>query len=119
MNEASCGTEDGQKRTARIRELNDLFRRSFVGGRIVFTSGVRALGVAKVAALLQRLRTFNEFSPDNDPYGEHDFGAFNEAGQRFFWKIDYFCPLLQHGSEDPADPSKTCRVLTLMLAHEY
>ncbi len=119
MSEASCGTDDSQKRTARIRELNDLFRRSFVGGRVVFTSGVRALGVAKVAALLQRLRTFNEFSADNDPYGEHDFGAFEEAGRRFFWKIDAYDPAVQYGSEDPADPSKTCRVLTLMLAHEY
>lgn len=119
MSEVTCEPNDNQKRAVRIRQLNDQFRQTFIGGRLVFTSGVRALGVAKVAALLQRLRTFNEFSADNDPYGEHDFGAFDEAGRRFFWKIDYYDPAVHFGSEDPADPSKTCRVLTLMLAHEY
>ncbi len=119
MSEATCGTVDGEKRAARIRELNDQFRKSFVGGQVVFTSGVQALGVARVAALLQRVRAFNEFSADNDPYKEHDFGAFDEGGQRFFWKIDPYDRTLRYGSEDPADPSKTCRVLTLMLAHEH
>lgn len=119
MSDATCEAPDTEKRAARIRELNDQFRRSLIGGQIAFTSGVRALGVARIAALLHRLRAFNEFSADNDPYSEHDFGAFEEAGRRFFWKIDYLCPSIQHGSEDPTDPSKTCRVLTLMLAHEY
>jgi hypothetical protein len=29
---------------------------------------------------------------DNDPHGEHDFGAFEHEGQRIFWKIDYYAP---------------------------
>jgi len=43
---------------------------------------------------------------DNDPHGEHDFGSFELAGNKFFWKIDYYDRRLKWGSEDPADPEK-------------
>jgi hypothetical protein len=63
--------------------------------------------------------TFSAFNEDNDPYGEHDFGSFELCSRKFFWKIDYYDKELRCGSEDPADPEKTTRVLTLMLAEEY
>jgi hypothetical protein len=59
------------------------------------------------------------FTNDNDPYGEHDFGAFDVDGARLFWKIDYYDRSLSGGSPDPTDPAVTCRVLTIMLAWEY
>jgi hypothetical protein len=59
------------------------------------------------------------FSPDNDPYGEHDFGAFCEGRDRCFWKIDYYDFTMTAGSPDPTDPQKTTRVLTILLATEY
>ena len=62
---------------------------------------------------------FDAFTEDNDPHGEHDFGAFDHAGHRIFWKIDYYDQSLEFGSENPADPAKTTRVLTIMLADEY
>ena len=68
---------------------------------------------------IRKVATFDDFSADNDPHGEHDFGSFDLAGDKFFWKIDYYDPTLEFGSDDPADPSKTTRVLTLMLAAEY
>ena len=106
--------------TARIRELNDLFRTTFDGGRLYMTAGVDALGPDIILAALQKIRTFDAFTADNDPYGEHDFGAFELAGHKLFWKIDYFDkrdPDL--GAEDPADADTTERVLTLILADEY
>ena len=70
-------------------------------------------------AILGKVASFDDFSEDNDPHGEHDFGAFDHAGSRIFWKIDYYDPSMESGSEDPSDPAKTTRVLTLMLASEY
>lgn len=104
---------------ARIRALNDVFRRSFRGGRVMMTRGVSALGRERLVRLVARVQRFDDFSADNDPYSEHDFGAFDDAGDRFFWKIDYYDQTLSAGSEDPSDPSRTVRVLTLMLADEY
>jgi len=63
--------------------------------------------------------TFDTFDADNEPHGEHDFGSFESVGHRFFWKIDCYGINLEFGSDDPADPVKTIRVLTLMLAEEY
>lgn len=103
----------------RIAELNDVFRKSFVGGRVMMTASVDALPDRIKAAAIARVRSFDEFSPDNDPYGEHDFGAFDLDGERFNFKIDYYAPDMQYGSEDPSDPAKTVRVLTIMLAADY
>lgn len=66
------------------------------------------------------MRSFNAFTPDNDPYGEHDFGSIIIDGQKLLWKIDYFDrsdPDL--ASPDASDASMTERVLTIMLAGEY
>ena len=102
-----------------IRKLNDEFRRTLAGGKIMLTPGVSNLDATSMELALAHLKAFENFSPDNDPYGEHDFGSFEIAGQKLFFKIDYYDPGLEFGSEDPADPSKTTRVLTLMLAEEY
>jgi hypothetical protein len=103
----------------RIAELNDLLRKTFIGGRIVITAGIAAMPESDQAAILAKVQAFDAFSPDNNPYGQRDFGSFSHNGQRVFWKIDYYDPSLTWGSEDPADPAKTARVLTVMLALEY
>jgi hypothetical protein len=105
----------------RIRELNDALRTSFDPklGKIVMTSGFDALASDVKAMAIRKVVTFSDFSPDNDPHKEHDFGSFELAGQSFFWKIDYYDSTLAFGSDDPSDPELTTRVLTLMLAEEY
>lgn len=102
-----------------IRELNDRFRTSLVGGRTVLTGGVAALAKHDLLALLQLVRSFDAFTTDNDPYEEHDFGAINFGGEQYFWKIDYYDRSMEAGSEDPTDPASTTRVLTVMRADEY
>ena len=62
---------------------------------------------------------FSAAGMDNDPYGEHDFGAIEVGGRKYFWKIDYYDPTFSWHSEDPTDPDKTRRVLTIMRADEY
>jgi hypothetical protein len=108
-----------EKIRPKIQQLNDAFRTTMTGGRVVMTAGVDALPSDVKAMVIRRVATFTEFTPDNDPHKEHDFGSFDLAGRKFFWKIDYFDAAMEFGSEDPADPTKTTRVLTIMLAKEY
>ena len=51
------------------------------------------------AAILAKVIAFDAFTEDNDPHGEHDFGAFDHAEHRIFWKIDYYDQALAFGSE--------------------
>lgn len=108
-----------QGRLQKIRELNDALRTTFQGGVVQMTRGVKELHTSLVPLVLHEVRMFTAFTPDNDPHGEHDFGNFEIEGRRFFWKIDYYDKTMQHGSEDPANPDMTTRVLTIMLAEEY
>ena len=103
----------------RIRELNDHFRMTMTGGQVLMTAGVNALPSDVKAIVIRRVTTFTDFNADNDPHGEHDFGSFTLAGRKFFWKIDTYDTEMRFGSPDPADPAKTTRVLTIMLAEEY
>jgi hypothetical protein len=112
-------TEVANHKSDSIRVLNDNFRSTFIGGRLVLTSGVSELPIDVKAQALLTVKSFSAFSEDNDPYGEHDFGGFEIAGEQFFWKIDYYDLQCQYGSEDPSDPERTTRVLTVMLADEY
>ncbi len=103
--------------TATIRSLNDLLRTTGSGGRLVLTSGI--IAAASAEQVQKALARFDAFNADNDPYGEHDFGALDINGRRCFFKIDYYEQAMIAGSDDPSDPAKTTRVLTVMLASEY
>lgn len=102
-----------------LRRLNDSFRRTFADGHVVPTRGVMLLDPADWRTLFQAVRDFDSFDPENDPYGEHDFGALVFKGVRYFWKIDYYDLDLRHASPDPTDPAFTMRVMTIMRADEY
>jgi hypothetical protein len=113
-------TRTDPARTARIAELNDLTRTALgVGGRFYQTAGVNALDPQVQSRLREALEKHNDWPASADPYGEHDFGEITLDGERFFWKIDYYDKACEYGSEDPADPWVTTRVLTLMRAEEY
>lgn len=105
----------------RIAQVNDQFRRQLdtEAGRVFITSGVNARGLPFVARTLRRVAEFDAFTERNNPHGEHDFGSIDAEGVRVFWKIDYYGKTLDVGSDDPSDPAKTTRVLTVMLAEEY
>ncbi len=103
----------------RIQVLNDNFRSTFVGGRVVMTQGVDALPLDTKARVVLAVQSFDKFTADNDPHREHDFGSLEIQGETYFFKIDYYALDMIGGSEDPADPEKTTRVLTIMRADEY
>lgn len=120
-------TTNTASRAEMIRSLNDHFRRSGNPemGRIIFTQGAARVGEfqsefeshAHIAQIANAVRTYDAFTPDNDPHGEHDFGDFEISGERYFWKIDYYNRELT-GWESPLS-SQCVRVLTVMLTSEY
>lgn len=115
-----CAQPSSSKtQSARIARLNDLLRRRACGGHILLTPGVTALGEERVITILKAVREFQDFSPLNDPYDEHDFGALKILDHKIFWKIDYYDLTMTCGSPDPANPNVTTRVITIMLANEY
>lgn len=113
-------------KTKRIAALNDELRATLglpvfgkPKGRILATRGIQALPPEDQIIIMAAIRDFRDFKKDDDPYGEHDFGAVSHNGRKIFWKIDYYGPDMMSGSADPSDPEKTVRVLTIMLAQEY
>ena len=74
----------------KIVKRNDLLRRSIPcvspPNLVVLTRGVASLGEAEISEILKKVKDFDIFTEDNDPWGEHDFGAFEHNGQKFFWK---------------------------------
>jgi len=110
---------DEEGRTSRIRDLNDAMRKHGIGGQIMLTVGIRSLGNRTVDKIVEAVRKFDNFTDDNDPYGEHDYGSVVVDGNKVLWKIDYYDRDLQYGSPDPSDPAVTKRILTIMLAAEY
>ena len=115
----------------RIAELNDQLRAraglpvangaGIPQGLIVLTRGIVELAPERQCEIFAMVRSFDRFTEDNDPFGEHDFGSFVVLGVgKVFWKIDYYADRsCAFGSEDPADPDRSFRVLTIMLASEY
>jgi hypothetical protein len=106
-------------KTAEIRRLNDALRRGeSQDGMIVVTAGVRAMGQEFLAEAKRAVAAFDAFTEDNDPYNEHDFGALTVRGEKLFFKIDTYDLSMTAHSPDPADPTVTRRVLTIMRADE-
>jgi hypothetical protein len=98
-----------QEKAARNDRIRQILPRSHAQDRVVYTRGIGTLGPVFVAEAMMRVRTFAEFTEDNDPYGEHDFGSFTlSTGGKCFWKID-----------DYAGYDGIRCVLTIMLADEY
>lgn len=112
-------SNEAANRTEKIRELNDALRTTLTGGEITLTQGVAMLDSEVIRAITVALQTYNDFTDDNDPYGEHDFGKMTVNGYELFFKIDYYDGYMKFHSPDPADPELTIRVLTIMLADEY
>ena len=111
---------DGAQPRQAIRELNDRFRREGRGkGSIVVTPGIQERGLSFLRRVVLAVRDFDQFTEDNDPWGEHDYGAIEVDGEKVFWKLDYYDPTLTQGSENPANEAVTHRVLTIMLPNEY
>jgi hypothetical protein len=110
---------DGLAKADLCRQLNDCFRLTLLDGKVVLSQQVAGLPLGRQAEVVLAVRGFDDFSAENDPYEEHDFGAVVCRGERYFWKIDCYDLDLTYASPDPSDPAFTIRVLTIMRADEY
>ena len=105
-----------------IAQLNDEFRSNpgkFSKNKVVMSLSVSALDPVDIASLIQQVSTFSDFSKDNDPFDEYDFGSIDFVNTKYFWKIDYYDANLESRSVDPTNDAVTTRVLTIMEASEY
>jgi len=67
-------------------------------------------------AAMRAVQVFDAFTPDNDPYGEHDC-AIVRLPEPVMFKFDYYA---NEQCEEGADDGRRCyRVLTIMLASDY
>jgi hypothetical protein len=106
-----------------IQTRNDFIRKEYdiyyMLGTIVQTNGINALIHENdcYKEFLNKLTTFADFTKENDPYGQHDFGSFEVAGEKIYFKFDYY----NKGKTMGADPYNEYYepVMTVMLAEEY
>lgn len=118
-NENSLSLGQGGASTEIIRDLNDRFRKLHNDGTHIATPSIMDMGPHAVHQIMTVIADFVDFTEDNDPYGEHDFGIITYDGHCIFWKIGYYNEDLTAGSSNPADPDVTTRVMTVFLASEY
>ena len=113
------------ERAKRIAALNDALRKNPVDralGQVLVSAGIAGEGLAFRAKVLSTITamTAKDFKKGNDPYRERDFNSFSVDGTLCLFKIDYFAKDdLRRASEDPSDPARTTRVMTVMLASDY
>ncbi|WJI79427.1 MULTISPECIES: DUF3768 domain-containing protein [unclassified Mesorhizobium] len=103
----------------KTRSLNDDLRIHRIGGSIVITLGISALGPSTVRNIISAITAFDGFTPENDPYGEHDCAVMTASDIKIIWKIDYYDLSRRYHSPDPSDRNVTSRVMTIMRADEY
>ena len=102
-----------------IATLNDNFRRSFINGEVLLSAGIAAMSSEDKANIVALVQNFDNFTPDNNPYSENDFGTFDYKGEKILWKIDYYDLNNKYHSEDPSNPYITNRILTIMTVYEF
>ncbi len=119
-----------------IAQLNDQMRKGFENheaydlGKFYYTQGVEYKiasmrdsdpdnALTKYHQFRKTIADFDDFTEDNDPYGERDFGKVKTNIGDVYFKIDYFDTDYNMGAQDPSDPETCRRVMTIMLPEEY
>lgn len=119
---------DNIEYTRKVADLNDQLRKDMFTGnmlkkhnlknKIVLTPGIAGLNLIDKEKVFFSVKYYGNFTKNNNPWGEKDFGSFNFKKETFNWKIDYYDNDMKYHSPDKSDPNKTVRVLTIMKAEE-
>ena len=70
--------------TQEIARLNDEFRTNPSKGVLVLTQGIRCNTQEDIATIINKVRNFNDFNEDNNPYGEKIFFPLNSKAPKSF-----------------------------------
>lgn len=107
--EAAAKSDNALSATAaRYDELRKRIPSIADPNKLVCTSGIVASFGHCIGQMMDRVKRYDAFTANNDPWKEHDFGAFEFEGEKIFWKID-----------DYRGEGGLQLVLTIMLAEEY
>lgn len=101
-----------------IKKRNDAFRKSLIRDskhKVVLTESVHESPNKDL--IIEAIRNFDSFSGENDPHGEHDFGSVVVAGEKYFFKFDYYDLQYEYGA-DPKEEDYAL-LLTIMHASDY
>lgn len=130
MNALSIPEEDFEaaERAKLIADHSDRFRNTWgadftIPGQIVMTQAVAALRPAWMVKAMAAIQRFDDFNEDNDPYGDHSFGAVEitvgDETKTIWFKIDLYDWNLEYGAEDPTNLELTKRVMTVLFPSDY
>ena len=113
----------------KIALLNDELRKKLITGELFKADSKDKAFITRGASIfangmnrmqfLNNVALYKNFTEDNNPHGERDFGNFMYQKEKIFWKIDYKDNAMMYHSPDASDPSQTIRVLTIMKASEW
>ena len=113
----------------KIALLNDELRKKLITGELFKADSKDKAYITRGASVfvngmnrmqfLNNVALYRNFTEDNNPHGERDFGNFMYQKEKIFWKIDYKDNAMMYHSPDASDPSQTIRVLTIMKASEW
>ncbi|ABG51938.1 hypothetical protein Tery_2755 [Trichodesmium erythraeum IMS101] len=102
-----------------ITKLNDRFRNGDKSlGEYKMSRQVLALSRKKQKELFKEIQDFCDFTPENDPEGQHEMGKVMMDGVEYVWKIDYLDTSMIMLSDVPEDINRTTRVLLVIREDE-
>lgn len=102
-----------------IRSLNDTFRLSFTSSELHLSPKILAFDIETQAAIIDQVRNYRNFNPDNDPTCTHHQGFFQQEDQSIVWEIFCLTPDGKNLSEYPLDLNLTHRYIMIMCEEEY
>lgn len=109
---------EGDRIRGTIAAQNDQFRTKGplgeIAGTFVITQAINAHGPAFVDACVRAVKAFDAFNEDADPFGTHEMGVIEVAGEKVWFRIDLYDTDYEWASPDPTDPEKTRRVMTIL-----
>ncbi|MDA9949462.1 DUF3768 domain-containing protein [Paracoccaceae bacterium] len=87
---------DVDRTTQSIALLNDQARTTLTNCKLIITQGIDLLGNDAVDCIFNLVKSFDDFSERNDPFGEHDFGVIrinyeDSFNQSIFWDNTVYC----------------------------